>query len=52
MEEDGLVGHLLDGTRYDTGDLGGLIEANLAWAMKRPELAARLRKTLRQYLDD
>lgn len=43
MEQDGFHGQLLEGTRYDTGDVGGLIEANIAYAMKRPELARRLR---------
>ncbi len=50
MEEHGLYGHLMNGKRYDTGDVGGLIEANVAWAMKRPELAARLKKSLAKYL--
>jgi len=50
IEDDGLYGHLLDGQRYDTGDVAGLIEANIAWAMKRPELAERLRKSLLKYL--
>jgi UTP--glucose-1-phosphate uridylyltransferase len=48
MEQSGMVGHLLEGQRYDTGDVGGLIEANLAYAMKDPALAARLRTFMRK----
>jgi UTP--glucose-1-phosphate uridylyltransferase len=33
----------VEGRRYDIGQLGGWLEANLAYAMKDPELAARVR---------
>ncbi len=49
MEEEGMHGHVLQGDRYDTGDVGGLIEANLAYAMKDPQLAARLKGFFKRY---
>ncbi len=52
MEEEGLHGQLLEGDRYDTGDIGGLIEANLAYAMKRPGLNQRLRRYMERLLAD
>ena len=38
---------ILEGRRYDTGEVAGLIEANLAYAMKDPVLAERLRAFMR-----
>ncbi|NNF59676.1 MAG: UTP--glucose-1-phosphate uridylyltransferase, partial [Rhodothermaceae bacterium] len=49
MKDDGVFGQVLEGDRYDTGSAAGLIEANLAYAMKRPALAERLRGFMRQY---
>jgi UTP--glucose-1-phosphate uridylyltransferase len=40
-----------EGKRYDAGDKLGFIEATLAYAMKRPDLAAGLRPILRRLLD-
>jgi len=46
----GLLGFLFKGRRFDTGDKAGFLEANVAFALKRPELRdsflAYLRKTL------
>ena len=49
MREEGMHGHVLQGDRYDTGDVGGLIEANLAYAMKDPALAERLKGVFDRY---
>ena len=49
MKEDGMHGHLLQGDRYDTGEVAGLIEANLAFAMKDPMVAARLKRFFSRY---
>ena len=49
MKEEGMHGHVLQGDRYDTGDVGGLIEANLAYAMKDPELAQRLKGFFKRF---
>lgn len=44
MREEGFHGRLLEGSRFDTGQLGGYLEACLARAMAEPELAERLRR--------
>ncbi|MGM0576740.1 MAG: UTP--glucose-1-phosphate uridylyltransferase GalU [Myxococcota bacterium] len=49
METEGVYGHRLEGDRYDTGDVGGLIEANLAYAMQDPQLASRLRAFMKRW---
>ena len=49
MREEGMHGHLLQGDRYDTGEVCGLIEANLAYAMKDPEMAVRLKGFFQRY---
>jgi len=40
-----------EGQRYDAGDKLGFIEATVAYALKRPELAPGLRPILRRLLD-
>lgn len=37
-ETEGLIGYKFEGTRYDAGDKLGYIKANIAYALKRPEL--------------
>ena len=44
----GVLGCEFRGTRYDAGDKLGYLQANLAYALKRPELAAKLRAYLRE----
>jgi UTP--glucose-1-phosphate uridylyltransferase len=46
--ERGLLGYRFEGDRYDAGDRLGYLKANVAFAMKRPELAAPLREFLRE----
>ena len=48
--EEGLLAYLFDGRRYDTGDKLGFIEATVAFALKRPDLADGVRKILSEYL--
>ena len=48
--QDGLLAYLFDGRRYDTGDKLGYIEATVAFALQRPELADGVRKILAEYL--
>lgn len=36
--EDGLAGYRFEGVRYDAGDRLGYLKANVAYALKRPEL--------------
>lgn len=47
MEEEGVLGYNFDGERYDAGDQLGFIKANIAYALKRPELADRLKDYLK-----
>ncbi len=46
-----LYGLETEGRLYDAGDRVGFIEATVAFALKRPELAAELRHVLRRLLD-
>lgn len=39
---DGLIGYRFDGIRHDAGDKVGYLTANIAFAMKRPDLKAGL----------
>ncbi len=45
--EEGLLGYRFEGERYDAGDRFGYLKANIAFALKRPELAAPLREFLK-----
>jgi len=44
--EEGLLGYRFEGDRYDAGDRLGYLKANIAFALKRPELAGPLRAFL------
>jgi UTP--glucose-1-phosphate uridylyltransferase len=46
--EHGLLGYELEGRRYDAGDKLGYLQANIEYALKRPDLAAKLRAYLRE----
>jgi len=45
-----LVAFQFEGTRYDTGDRLGLIDATLAYALKRPQLASGVRAIMKKHL--
>jgi len=45
--DEGLLGYRFEGDRYDAGDRFGYLKANIAFALKRPDLAAPLREFLR-----
>jgi UTP--glucose-1-phosphate uridylyltransferase len=45
-----LLAYQFDGTRYDTGDRLGFIDATLAFALKRPELADGVRLMMKKHL--
>jgi UTP--glucose-1-phosphate uridylyltransferase len=38
METEGLIGYRFEGVRHDAGDKVGYLKANIAFALKRPEL--------------
>jgi UTP--glucose-1-phosphate uridylyltransferase len=46
--EQGLLGYRFEGDRYDAGDRIGYLKANVAFALKRPDLAPQLREWLRE----
>ena len=47
-KEEGLVGYRFEGQRFDAGDRLGYVKANVAYALKRPEL----REGLLAYLEE
>ena len=47
----GCFGYTLEGERHDAGDRLGYLRANLAYALKRPELADGLRAVMRELLE-
>lgn len=46
-----LFAYQFEGTRYDTGDRLGFIDATLAYALKRPELARDVRALMKRHLN-
>jgi UTP--glucose-1-phosphate uridylyltransferase len=46
--EEGLLGYRFEGQRYDAGDRVGYLKANVAYALKRPELRDQLVPWLRE----
>ena len=46
--EEGFVGHLFEGHRYDAGDTLGFVKANIAYALKRPDIRERLISYLKE----
>jgi UTP--glucose-1-phosphate uridylyltransferase len=48
--EDGLLGYRFEGDRYDAGDRVGYLKANVAYALKRPDLGPQLRDWLREVI--
>jgi UTP--glucose-1-phosphate uridylyltransferase len=44
-----LLAYQFEGTRYDTGDRLGFIDATLAFALKRPELEAGVRALMKKH---
>lgn len=47
MKEEGFIGYQFEGNRYDAGDKFGFIQANIAFAMKNPEIRPRLEEYLK-----
>jgi UTP--glucose-1-phosphate uridylyltransferase len=45
-----LLAYQFEGTRYDTGDRLGFIDATLAFAMRRPDLAEGVRAIMKKHL--
>src|SRR5690606_30894147 len=49
---EGLIGYRIEGKRYDAGDRLGYLKANVAFALKRPELREGLVPWLRKVLEE
>jgi len=47
MREEGFLGYQFEGERYDAGDKFGFLQANIAYAMKRPDIAPKLLEYMR-----
>jgi len=47
MREEGFLGYEFEGQRYDAGDKFGFLQANIAYALKRPDIAPKLREYMR-----
>ena len=45
-------GFKFDGTRFDCGNKTGFLEANIAFALARPDMAAGMRKIIHSYAKD
>jgi UTP--glucose-1-phosphate uridylyltransferase len=45
-----LMAYQFEGTRYDTGDRLGFIDATIAFALKRPDLAPGVRDIMRKHM--
>ena len=45
-------GFKFDGTRFDCGNKIGFLEANIAFALARPDMAAGVRKIIHSYAKD
>lgn len=44
MKKEGVLGYTFEGDRYDAGDKFGFLQANIAYGLKRPDIAPRLRE--------
>ena len=49
-KEERLLGYQFEGTRYDTGDRMGYLDATIAFALKRPDLADGMRSLMKKHL--
>ncbi len=50
MAREGFLGYEFSGNRYDAGDKFGFLQANLAFALKRPDIAPKLKEYMREVL--
>jgi UTP--glucose-1-phosphate uridylyltransferase len=52
IKREKLLAYQFEGKRYDTGDRIGFIDATLAFALKRPELATQVRELMKAHLKE
>lgn len=48
-QNEGLLAHLFEGNRYDTGDRLGYLEATIAFALRRPDVKEHMKALLKKY---
>jgi len=51
MLDDGFLGYEFVGSRYDAGDKFGYLQASIAFALKRPDIAPRLKVYIRELVE-
>lgn len=47
-QEEGFIGHIFEGDRYDAGDTFGFVKANIAYALKRSDVREHLIEYMKQ----
>jgi len=52
MKLEGFVGYEFEGNRYDAGDKFGFIQANIAYSLKRPDIAPKLREYMAKLVEE
>ena len=52
MKEEGFIGYQFQGQRYDAGDKFGYLQANIAYALKRPDIAPRLLEYMKTLINN
>ncbi|MCL4138798.1 UNVERIFIED_CONTAM: hypothetical protein GTU68_009072 [Idotea baltica] len=52
MKVEGFLGYEFTGDRYDAGDKFGFLQANIAYAMKRRDIAPRLKAYMRELVEE
>lgn len=52
MKEEGFIGYLFEGDRYDAGDKFGFLQANLAYGLKREDIKPKLLEYMKQVLSN
>ena len=52
MKSEGFIGYKFEGNRYDAGDKFGFLQANIAYGLKRPDIAPKLMEYMKQLTRD
>jgi len=52
MKLEGFIGYEFEGNRYDAGDKFGFIQANIAYSLKRPDIAPKLREYMAKLVEE
>jgi UTP--glucose-1-phosphate uridylyltransferase len=52
MEKQGFLGYEFEGERYDAGDKFGFLQANIAYALKRPDIQPKLMEYMKKIVSE